>query len=42
MKNNIVGQDVLINTLIHQYFIRGGKLDDKQVKEISFQKQLTF
>ena len=31
----------LINTLIHQYFIKGG-LTDVQVKEISFQKKLTF
>lgn len=30
----------LINTLINQYFIKGGKLDNKQVKEISFQKKL--
>jgi Schitoviridae CLP protease len=30
----------LINTLIHQYFIKGGKLDDAQVKEIAFQKKL--
>lgn len=30
----------LINTLIHQYFISGGKLTDKVVKEISFQNKL--
>ena len=30
----------LINTLIHQYFIKGGKLGEKEVKEISFQKKL--
>lgn len=29
-----------INTLINQYFIKGGCLDVKQVKEISFQKKL--
>lgn len=29
-----------INTLINQYFIKGGVLDPKQVKEISFQKKL--
>ncbi len=31
----------LINTLIHQYFIKGG-LDKKEVKELTFQKKLTF
>lgn len=31
----------LINTLIHQYFIKG-KLEDEVVEEISFQKQLEF
>ncbi|MFK5981504.1 MAG: AAA family ATPase [Flavobacteriaceae bacterium] len=30
-----------INTLIHQYFIKGGKLEDKGVK-VSFQKKLTL
>lgn len=30
----------LVNTLIHQYFIKGGKLDAKEVKEIAFQKRL--
>lgn len=30
----------LINTLIHQYFIKGGKLGEKVVKELSFQKKL--
>lgn len=30
----------LINTLIHQYFIKGGKLDEKQVKDSSFQHKL--
>lgn len=32
----------LVNTLINQYFIKGGNLDEKQVKEISFQKKLTL
>ena len=32
----------LINTLIHQYFIKGGKLTNEEVKEISFQNKLTF
>lgn len=32
----------LINTLIHQYFIKGGKLDQKEVENISFQKKLNF
>lgn len=31
----------LISTLIHQYFIKGG-LTKKEVKEISFQKKLSF
>jgi len=31
----------LINTIIHQYFIKG-KLSDKEVKEISFQNKLNF
>jgi len=30
----------LINTLIHQYFIKGGQLGEDKVKEISFQKKL--
>jgi len=30
----------LINTLIHQYFIKGGKLTKEEVKSISFQKKL--
>lgn len=32
----------LITTLIHQYFIKGGKLDDEGVKEVSFQSKLTL
>lgn len=32
----------LINTLIHQYFIKGGKLSEEQVKDISFQNKLSF
>jgi len=31
----------LVNTMIHQYFIKG-ELEEKQVKEISFQKKLSF
>lgn len=31
----------LINTLIHQYFIKG-RLVDKEIKEISFQNKLSF
>ncbi len=31
----------LVNTLIHQYFIKGG-LNREEVEEMSFQKQLTF
>jgi len=32
----------LVNTLINQYFIKGGKMDDKIVNEVSFQKKLSF
>lgn len=32
----------LINTMIHQYFIKGGKLGEEEVKEISFQNKLTL
>lgn len=38
-ENNTLGAR-LINTLIHQYFIKGGKLDNQQVKELSFQSKL--
>jgi ATP-dependent protease Clp ATPase subunit len=37
-ENNTLGAR-LINTLIHQYFINGG-LEEKNVKEVSFQKKL--
>lgn len=30
----------IVNTLIHQYFIKGGRLDKKVVKEMTFNKQL--
>ena len=30
----------LINTLIHQYFIKGGKLDSNEIKKISFTTKL--
>lgn len=32
----------LINTLIHKYFIKGGKLEDKDIKEMVFQEKLTL
>lgn len=32
----------LITTLIHQYFIKGGKLDESDAKELSFQSKLTL
>lgn len=32
----------LINTLINQYFIKGGELESKSVKEITFQKKLNL
>ena len=31
-----------INTLINQYFIKGGKLTKNEVKEISFNKTLNY
>lgn len=40
-ENNTLGAR-LINTLIHQYFIKGGKLTEKEVQEISFQEKLTL
>lgn len=38
--NTLVARSV--NTLIHQYFIKGGKLDDHQVKEVTFSSKLSF
>jgi len=32
----------MINTLIHQYFINGGKLEDKMVEESTFQTKLSL
>jgi len=32
----------LISTLIHQYFIKGGKIGEDEVKELTFQKTLTL
>ena len=37
--NNTLGAR-LVNTLIHQWFIKGGKLEEKEVKAVSFQKTL--
>lgn len=39
--NNTLGARS-INTLINQYFIKGGKLEEEEVKEITFNKKLTF
>jgi ATP-dependent protease Clp ATPase subunit len=39
--NNTIGAR-LINTLIHQYFIKRGSLDEEEVKTISFQNKLKF
>ena len=39
--NNTIGARQ-INTLIHQYFIKGGKLETNEVQEITFQKKLTL
>ena len=38
-ENNTLGAR-LVNTLVHQYFIKGGKLGFEEAKEISFQKKL--
>ncbi len=38
-ENNTLGAR-LINTMINQYFIKGGKLDENEVKEMSFQRKL--
>lgn len=40
-ENNTIGAR-LINTLIHQYFIKRGELGIEDVKNISFQKQLNL
>lgn len=40
-KNNTLGART-INTLIHQYFIKGGKLKEEEVKEITFNKKLEW
>lgn len=37
--NNTLGARQ-VNTLIHQYFIKGGKLETRQVKEVTFTKKL--
>lgn len=39
--NNTLGART-INTLIHQYFIKGGNLEAEDVKEITFNKQLEW
>ena len=39
--NNTLGARS-IKTLIHQYFIKGGHLEKDQIKEITFQKKLSF
>lgn len=40
-ENNTLGAR-LVSTLIHQYFIKGGKLGFAEAKELSFQKRLSF
>ena len=40
-ENNTLGAR-LVNTLIHQYFIKGGKLGFEEAKQVSFQKPLDF
>ena len=40
-ENNTLGAR-LVNTLIHQYFIKGGKLGFEEAKQVSFQKPLEF
>lgn len=39
--NNTLGARQ-VNTLIHQYFIKGGKLETNEIQEITFQKKLTL
>jgi len=39
-ENNTLGAR-MVNTLIHQYFIKGG-FEDKEVKQITFQKKLSL
>lgn len=38
-ENNTLGAR-LINTLVHQYFIKGGKLSKAEVKELAFQRTM--
>ena len=38
-ENNTLGAR-MINTIIHQYFIKGGKIDEKTEKTISFTKKM--
>lgn len=38
-ENNTLGAR-FINTLINQYFIKGGKLEDKDINNMSFQEKL--
>lgn len=40
-KHNTIGARI-VNTLINQYFIKGGKLGFEDVKEITFQEELSF
>jgi len=40
-EKNTIGARIL-STLIHQYFIKGGKLNDNVVKQVTFQKSLTL
>ena len=30
----------IVNTLVHQYFIKGGKLGESDVEKVSFQKMV--
>lgn len=40
-ENNTLGAR-LISTLLHQYFLNGGKLPEKDKKKVCFQKKLSF
>lgn len=40
-ENNTLGAR-LINTMLHQFFLNGGKLPEKTKKKVSFQKKLTL
>jgi ATP-dependent protease Clp ATPase subunit len=40
-EKNVLGAR-LMNTLVHKYFIKGGRLDEQEVKSSSFERTLSF